>query len=321
MRRPHAECHVHPLMCAIYTSERCYLGYRSRTKKLLCPLIGQYDPEDPQSLERPAIEAGIMLAKRLDAHLEALALIEPPAVKRSSWPFWLPGSATAQLCDLIDDANARRRRNASAMFESIISGLDPAPVRSASPGPGYSVNYSETIGEITTVIGPAGRVSDITILCSPDTTWIDPYTPLINACLTTTGRPVLIVPRKTKSVGERIAVAWDGSEVAARALSVSMPILRAADVITIIMAHEKGKPAARTEGILEYLEWHGLSATSKILPNKGPNTEKRILEAALEIQADLIVIGSRLHSRLHTAVFGSLTEKALDRIVIAALLG
>lgn len=290
-------------------------------KKLLVPLIGQYDPEDPASLERPAIRAALEIARRLTAHVDAVTLLDPPAKRRSGWPFWLPGGGTAELCELIDKASEARRTHAAATFEAALNKTPEPPIRVKTAAPGYSVRYSEVIGEISEVVGPLGRVADLSVLSSPDTNWTEPYTPLVHACLTQTGRPVLIVPKSFSSIGKKIAIAWDGSEAAARALSVSMPLLDLAESIIVVTAQERNKPNTDPEAVIEYLAWHGLSARAQILPARAMRPENRILDVTCELGSDLLLIGNRIHSRMHQAVFGSMTEKVLDKPRIAALIG
>jgi hypothetical protein len=57
-----------------------------------------------------------------------------------------------------------------------------------------------------------------------------------------TGRPVLVVPSKgTKKVGGNVAICWNGSIEAAKALSVAMPFLVRAKSVTVVSAHD-GQP-------------------------------------------------------------------------------
>ena len=291
-------------------------------KKLFVPLIGQYDSKGPQGLERPAIMAAFALAKRLDAHVSAVALIDPPAAERKAWPFWLPGGGASQLCDMIDDASAKRREHASTVYSSVLSEQEPMPLQTSEPTPGYSTQYSEVVGEIETTVGPLGRLADLALLSNPDTNWTEPFTPLVRACLADTGKPVMVIPQDASlTIGASIAIAWDGSENAARAISSALPLLRLANEITIFSAKESSKEDRNPNDVVEYLQWHGLSSSAEVVQSEASRPDQAVLDAAISREADLIILGARVHSRAHRLLFGSMTELVLDRPEIAAMLG
>lgn len=290
-------------------------------KKLFVPLVGQYDPEDPQMLERPALAAAFSLARRLEAHVSAVALVDPPSGERKSWPVWLPGGGMAQLCDMIDAASEKRREHATKIFDEVLAEQDPKPLQTADPAPGYSTHFSEAVGRIETLVGPLGRLADMSVLSSPDTNWADPFTPLIRVCLTDTGRPVLVTPMQARGdIGRSIAIAWDGSEGAARAISASLPLLKLADTIAVFSAEDPDKPGRDPNEVVDYLGWHGIDATAETVLAEDHRPEQAVLETVIARGHDLIIIGARLHTRAHRLIFGSMTELVLDRPRIAALL-
>lgn len=290
-------------------------------KKLFVPLIGQYDPQDPQTLERPALSAAFSLARRLEAHVAAVALIDLPSTELKAWPLWLPGGGVSQLCDMIDKASAKRREHATKIFDSVLAEQDPPPLQTSEPAPGFSTQFSESVGDIEALVGPLGRLADLSVLSSPDTSWAEPYTPLVHACLSDTGKPVLVTPQNASSnIGTSIAIAWDGSESAARAISASVPLLKLADRITVMSAEESGKPDCNPKDVVDYLGWHGLGVAAEVVAAEGRRPENAVLETAIANENDMIIVGARLHTRAHRLLFGSMTELVLDRPKISAFL-
>ena len=61
-------------------------------KTILVPLIGQHDVENPLEVERLALEAGFDLARRFEAHVKVVSLIDQPPAASKKWPIWWPSA-------------------------------------------------------------------------------------------------------------------------------------------------------------------------------------------------------------------------------------
>lgn len=46
-------------------------------RKILVPLSGRFDPADSESLDAPALQTALGLARHLDARIEVLSVIGP----------------------------------------------------------------------------------------------------------------------------------------------------------------------------------------------------------------------------------------------------
>jgi hypothetical protein len=105
-----------------------------------------------------------------------------------------------------------------------------------------------------------------------------------------TGRPVLVVPSKgATKIGNNVAICWNGSIEAAKALSVAMPFLVRAKTVTVISAHD-GKPFDQ-KGVLAYLARQGVKAKG-VNVKAGANTARALGSAAKRAGADLVVMGA-----------------------------
>ena len=70
---------------------------------------------------------------------------------------------------------------------------------------------------------------------------------------------VPLIARSGAETLERVALAWNGSLEAARAVSLSLPLIERAKAITVITVHNDGPFSPDAEAFAEYLLWHGLS--------------------------------------------------------------
>ena len=290
-------------------------------KTILVPLIGQHDLENPLEVERFALAAGFDLARRFGAHVKVVSLIDRPSSSSRNWPIWWPRGGAGELLDWIDEVSEQRRKHAVAQYNAVVSSQDPQPLQTESPTPGFTANFTEQVGEVVTMLGPICRLSDLIVTSAADTDWLVPFSPLVEQILCDAGKPLLVVPKNSAGViGENVAVAWDGSAASARAAAAALPFLRLAREITVFTCDELGKADVDPADMVAYLAWHGLDARSARIKHAGQRPGPAIIDAALEQNCDLVVLGAGLHSRAHRLVFGSMTEYVVDKPRIAALL-
>lgn len=125
---------------------------------------------------------------------------------------------------------------------------------------------------------------------------------------------VLVARGEPERLSGRVAVAWDGSPQAGRALRAALPLLaKAADVILLQsptgLAREQ-KPAAHLDRLADYLAAHGVTRVTPAVVEEGREGPALMAEAARQ-GAGLFVAGAYGHSRLQQAVFGGATRAFL----------
>lgn len=130
------------------------------------------------------------------------------------------------------------------------------------------------------------------------------------------GRPVLLLPdvATPELKFDRIAVAWDGSSVAARALSDAMPLVRrAASVAIVQITGEKdlSKGAACADAIRN-LKLHGVDAEAVEIAIDGAGPAEALKNYCARDERDLLVMGAFGHSRVREFVLGGVTRSILD---------
>lgn len=124
-------------------------------------------------------------------------------------------------------------------------------------------------------------------------------------------RPVLVCPRGSDEL-LRPVVAYDGSDHATRALEVAVEYAekRGCRLHLVCVRDEAGEAERVLEEACEYARGHSVEPAP--LPLTGESVAERILEAASDVDADLLVMGSFGKSRLKQFLLGSTTETLLE---------
>lgn len=132
------------------------------------------------------------------------------------------------------------------------------------------------------------------------------------------GRPVLIFPerpaRPLTTSFANIAVAWDGSQPAARAVGDAMPFLRRATHVRVFSAtDDKPMPsAARGHEIAQQLIAEGVDAIYEEVRKTDQHTICSFIENYVaDHNSDLMVMGAYGHSKLREFILGGATRSVL----------
>lgn len=130
------------------------------------------------------------------------------------------------------------------------------------------------------------------------------------------GRPVLLLPKpaQTEAKIERIALAWDGSRVAARAVADAMPLLLQASAVAVVqISGDKELPSsASLADLTRHFSLHGIAATSVQVPVDGGDTAATLQSFCERDGYDLLVMGAFGHSRVRQFVLGGVTRSVLN---------
>ncbi len=251
----------------------------------------------------------IGLARRHGAHLAGLHVVEvmmPVAVVPDASGIGL-GEMYAQLRDVAFAGAAEVERGFRA--------------RMAREGMAGEWRQVEGIGRET--LATHARYADLLVLGQEEP---GRSTGLVEAAIFGAGRPVLVVPHAGTfpSVGERVLVAWNGGREAARAVHDALPLLVAAQSVTVLAVNPRGGvgpeqdlPAA---DLALHLARHGVRATADHRVAPGVEDAEVLLNAVAESGADLVVMGAYGHSRLREMVMGGVTRTLLRSMTVPVLL-
>jgi nucleotide-binding universal stress UspA family protein len=161
-------------------------------------------------------------------------------------------------------------------------------------------------------IGEYGRVFDLIMVGKPDDVVNAPRRLTFESALFESGRPVMIVPTECPpTVGDCIAIAWNGSSETARTVAFAMPLLcRARDVAILNVPHSRlTGPSA--DDLSRTLVRHGVPARVVFLEDTAKAPGAALLEKAKTLGADLLIKGGYAQSRLRDMFFGSVTTEIL----------
>ncbi|MCC8364659.1 universal stress protein [Lysobacter sp. A6] len=168
-----------------------------------------------------------------------------------------------------------------------------------------------------------GSWHDLLVLGSgPDVPW-GGETQLADA-IVGAQRPVMVVPesRLQDPRMERIAVAWDGSASAMRALHAALPVLTRST--RVIFLHDDAPPVAPAGlppfDLDRFASRHRLPIERAMFTTQSSTTGGALLSGAMAANADLLVMGAFGHSRTREWVLGGVSRHMLAHSPIPLLM-
>ena len=250
------------------------------------------------------------IARYLDADVHALIL-------NADFPhaFNALGNLLIDIPSLIGGAKAKSRERGSTLIQAMESEMERL---------GISLRTTEVEcfeGLFGDAVTGHARYHDIVVLgIGPDDA-----TPqeTAQAAIFGSGRPTLLVPENLPHAAfGHVMIAWDGSRVAARAVSDARDFLQRAQTITIAsVTDEKTLPHDDPSNRLaEYLSRHGIEATVAQVQSRGRPIAETLQEHAREIGAGVLVMGGFGHSRMRDFVLGGATSGILKDLRLPVLL-
>ena len=137
------------------------------------------------------------------------------------------------------------------------------------------------------------------------------------------GVPVILAPPSTAAGSvDHIAIAWDGSRVAARALCDALPLLAEGGRVSVVTA--QGEKSLGGSGIAQTLaaslERRGYTANAVNITLDDRTIAKALQDTALSEGAKLLAMGGFGHSRLRDFVLGGATKGVFSDLRLAVLL-
>lgn len=134
------------------------------------------------------------------------------------------------------------------------------------------------------------------------------------------GMPCIVVPESHGDMAalDCIAIAWNGSSEAIRAVHAALPLLRRARRVMIL--HGQQRPPASMAAwrpafdLSEYLANHGMHSENILLPDTNDGVGALLLDHALQAKANLLVMGAYGHTRFSEWVLGGATRAVLEGI-------
>lgn len=170
------------------------------------------------------------------------------------------------------------------------------------------------------LVAQRARLFDLVVLGRSDRVVDKPYTTVLEEVLLNGARPLLLAPQTMPaSLGEYVAIAWNGSAEAARAIAGAMPFLLRARVVDVLTVADPKNVSG--DGLVEALRWHGISAKARLVaPVPGVGAGKQALAAARDVGADLLVMGGYGKAPWRETLLGGATREVIGTSLLPILI-
>ncbi len=272
---------------------------------------------DGSSGSEAAVRAALDLGGRFSARVELLHVEIDPETAVPMVGEGMSGAAVEQLVQSLRAEAERRRKTARDLYQQhcVAAGLHVVEAHAVSAPGTFAVCFRSLVGNEVDEALHLARLSDLTVIARPGAEEEGGLTTTFDAALFDSGRPVMLVPSAPAAeLGTTVAIAWDRSREAARAVGAALPLLTAAKKVVILTARESGRePGGEPEPseLAAYLALHGADArTWAFAPGPG-SLGGALLEEAAKAEANLLVMGAYGHSRLREMVLGGVTRSVL----------
>ncbi|HVY88408.1 MAG TPA: universal stress protein [Hyphomonadaceae bacterium] len=173
------------------------------------------------------------------------------------------------------------------------------------------------MGAAAPAIALSARHADISVVTRPSKENWDGPQAILQAALFHSGRPVLVVPPdwKPRPIGRSVLIAWKPTPEAALALAEADAFIASAQRATVVTIDAKpsqdGYGPAPGADISAHLARRGMKVELINLPSAGQSSGKVLLDQALAVDADIIVMGGYGRSRMSEFIFGGMTRDLL----------
>lgn len=286
-------------------------------KTILLPLLDD-DSSDAEIRLDAALTTALLIAKNFGSHIEGLFVQRAP----------MAGSAPVELSPTYLDQHREywqySLHKAQNHFSSFMSRSDVQTKQIPDPSEVPTSSWHDEEGEIHRVVGLHGRLFDLIVIPRTGGDATESYMPVCEAALFESGRPIVLAPPTVPDgLGRTVVIGWNGSSETARAISLAMPFLTAAESVTVLSVEGAiggMVPGPSGKKVAEHLVRNGIPATAKTVEAKGRSSGNALMMEALTLGADLLVKGAYHHTRLREIVFGGTTRHVIKDSTIPVLL-
>ncbi len=270
------------------------------------------------------IELACRLAQRFGSHLEAYHVRLDP---RELVVMAADGMGTPLTGEIIETATREAAAAASGARQMVEAAVNRHAVawRAEPPPLGAesallhqaSARWHEEEGYGAVKVADRARLFDLTILGRSGRVADEPYSDAIEQALLSAGRPVLVAPVEAPAAfGESIALAWNNSAEAAKAVAAALPLLLRARQVHVLSVGKTGGAA-----LAQHLAWYGIRASAEeVFPVKGVGAGELVLAAARDHACDLLVMGGYSRAPWREMLFGGATRQVVGASLLPLLL-
>lgn len=272
---------------------------------------------------RASLETAIRVGRHLNCHIEAMHVRSDPTATLPLVGEAMSGAMVDEMMGVANKEAGQRANKTRAIYDEILAreGITDSPAAKT----GFAVSWLDAIGVEEQIVALRGCRADLIVVARPTPENETAALMTLNAALMQSGRAVLAAPpvpadgNLRRGPFKKIAVFWNGSTEATRAVHAALPFLVAAEQVTVLRVEEE-EWYAETNDLEAHLAYHGVRAlVSKVLPREG-KTGRSLLLATGENDADMMVMGAYTRSKLRQLILGSVTGYVMQHAILPVLL-
>jgi nucleotide-binding universal stress UspA family protein len=260
----------------------------------------------PKPSSKRMLDSAVRLANHLNSHLSALSFEVAFKIRTSSIMrrFGLDDS----VLQLVAREREVSRSNAAAL-------LHAAEVATNDAGVSFSgIFCEEPQYQLSSATIAHARYRDFTIISTEGDEEIG--NPDAETILFGAGRPILVPPAPPGDGGliafETVAIAWDASRAATRAVFDALPLLKLAKQVRILtIRNDKPLLSDDRYGLKAYLGRHGINSIVEDVDANNRGTAEVLKTYVRENDVSLLIMGGYGHSRAREFILGGATKAVL----------
>jgi nucleotide-binding universal stress UspA family protein len=189
----------------------------------------------------------------------------------------------------------------------------------AMPGAATAA-WIEEKGRQVDVIKRHGRLADLICVAKPD---VDRNlgANTLKTALFNTGRPVMMCPPASSApekLGDKVAIGWNGSVEASRAVAMTLGIIEQASEVTVLTTGAEVN-GADSESLSDYLHARGVKVDIRRF-KASRKIGRNLLENCEAVGADTLIMGAYSSSHETETIFGGATLYIVDRSTLPVVL-
>ena len=244
------------------------------------------------------------MAEAVDAHLDVLCL----GVDRTQTGYYYAGMNAAVLQETLNHA----RQDATELADAAKAQLSRTDLR-------WGVTEAVCqLADIARFVASHARFADLAILPRPygDDRGVE-LEPVVEGALFEGQSPVIVLPASGPGLKppSKVAIGWNESAEALRAVRSALPFLIKAPTVHIVVIDPPQHGPNRSDPggqLSQYLARHGVKVEIDVLSKTMPRISDVMRRHVSDMSADLVVMGAYGHSRFREAILGGATRNMLE---------
>lgn len=270
-------------------------------------------PTDGSEYGKTAIEYGIYMAKRLDATLIGLHVIDINVIQGPVFTEVCGTMGIPATPEYFPQVEQKLHEQADMILAAFKEKCDAARVPAET---------RKEMGVIEQVIIEEGKKADLIVLARRGEHFHLAKGAIIGSTaemvVRNAGKPVMVTPFKFREI-ESVGLAYDGSPPAEKALRLAIFLCEQLSwpLTTVIVTGDQKYASQLTTRLEEAFDDHQINETTVILPGSEGKTLVKFLE---EGSVELIIMGAYGHNLLRRLLGGSTTSYVIRHSPLPVLL-